>query len=100
MSGIRENEGLILAGLALISWKKEPNRLQDSLHLFSNGSQITSKDISAISLMFLSHFGVFYDLLLNRRTNGKMESVCFLEHDIVNMVINVIFAPGTNRNAV
>ena len=50
--------------------------------------------------MFLSHFGVFYDLLLNRRTNGKMESVCFLEHDIVNMVINVIFAPGTNRNAV
>ena len=50
--------------------------------------------------MFLSHFGVFYDLLLNRRTNGKMESVCFLEHDIVNMVINVIFAPGTNQNAV
>ena len=54
------------------------NRLQVAVRLFSNRSQMTSKcgknkkvaheAQPSVSLMFLPHFDVLCDLLLNRRT--------------------------------
>ena len=54
------------------------NRLDIVVRLFSNRSKITSKSVknkevahepqASVSLMFLPHFGVFCDLLLNRPT--------------------------------
>ena len=54
------------------------NRFQVAVHLFSNRSQMTSKcgknkkvaheAQPSVSLMFLPHFDVICDLLLNRRT--------------------------------
>ena len=54
------------------------NRFQVAVRLFSNRSQMTSKcgknkkvahePQASVSLMFLPHFDVFCDLLLNRRT--------------------------------
>ena len=54
------------------------NRLDIAVRLFSNRSKITSKSVknkevahepqASVSLMFLPHFGVFCDLLLNRPT--------------------------------
>ena len=50
------------------------NRFQVAVRLFSNRSQMTSKCgknkkvAASVSLMFLPHFDVFCDLLLNRRT--------------------------------
>ena len=54
------------------------NRFQVALRLFSNRSQMTSKcgknrkvaheAQPSVSLMFLPHFDVICDLLLNRRT--------------------------------
>ena len=54
------------------------NRFQVAMHLFSNRSQMTSKcgknkkvaheAQPSVSLMFLPHFDVLCDLLLNRRT--------------------------------
>ena len=54
------------------------NRSQAAVRLFSNRSQMTSKcgknkkvahePQASVSLMFLPHFDVFCDLLLNRRT--------------------------------
>ena len=54
------------------------NRFQVAERLFSNRSQMTSKcgknkkvaleAQPSVSLMFLPHFDVLYDLLLNRRT--------------------------------
>ena len=38
------------------------------MHLFSNRSQMTSKCGKNKKVMFLSHFDVLCDLLLNRRT--------------------------------
>ena len=54
------------------------NRFQVAVRLFSNRSQMTSKcgknkkvaheAQPSVSLMFLPHFDVLWDLLLNRRT--------------------------------
>ena len=54
------------------------NRFHDAVRLFSNGSQMMSKcgknkNVAheaqpSVSLMFLPHFDVLTDLLLNRRT--------------------------------
>ena len=54
------------------------NRFQVAMHLFSNRSQMTSKFVEnkkvaheaqlSVSLMFLPHFDVLCDLLLNRHT--------------------------------
>ena len=54
------------------------NRFQVAVRLFSNRSQMTSKcgknkkvaheAQPSVSLMFLPHFDVFCDILLNRRT--------------------------------
>ena len=56
------------------------NRLHVAVHLLSNRSQMTSKcgtrGVAECLTMFLSHFDVFCDLLLNQ-TNGNMESICF-----------------------
>ena len=57
---------------------KLTNRLQVAVRLFNNRSQMKSKcgknkkvahePQASVSLMFLPHFDVFCDLLLNRRT--------------------------------
>ena len=63
------------------------NRFHVAVRLFSNRSQMTSKcgknkkvaheAQPSVSLMFLPHFDVFCDLLLNQ-THGNMESICFI----------------------
>ena len=63
------------------------NRFHVAVRLFSNRSQMTSKcgknkkvaheAYPSVSLMFLPHFDVFCDLLLNQ-THGNMESICFI----------------------
>ena len=63
------------------------NRFHVAVCLFSNRSRMTSNcgknEIVAreaypgVSLMFLPHFDVFWDLLLNQ-THGNMESICFI----------------------
>ena len=74
----------------LIGLKKcfySTNRFHVAVRLFSNRSQMTSKcgknkkaahKVSpSVSLMFLPHFDVFCDLLLNQ-THSNMESICFI----------------------
>ena len=63
------------------------NRFHVAMRLFSNRSQMTSKcgknkkmahgAQPSVSLMFLPHFDVICDLLLNQ-THGNMESICFI----------------------
>lgn len=49
-------------------------RLHVTVHLFSYRSLMTP----SVSLMFSTHFDVFYNLLLNRHMPTNMESVCFI----------------------
>ena len=77
------------------------NRFQVALRLFSNSSQMTSKcgknrkvaheAQPSVSLMFLPHFDVLCDLLLNRRTatwnlfvlyNKELEKVLMMTSSI------------------
>ena len=60
------------------------NRFQVAMRLFSNRSQMMSKcgknkkvaheAQPSVSLMFLPHFDVLCDLLLNRRTDNKIKN--------------------------
>ena len=64
------------------------NRFHVAVRLFSNRSQMTSKcgkskNVAheaqpSVSLMFLPHFDVFCDLLLNQ-TRGNMEPIFFIQ---------------------
>ena len=53
------------------------------MHIFSNRSQMASKCVDNISVrlacascaIFVPHFDVNYDLLLNRQTHSSMESL-------------------------
>ena len=68
----------ILTGLLILGYFNLTNRFQVAVRLFSNRSQMTSKRGKnkkvaheaqpSVSLMFLPHFDVLCDLLLNRRT--------------------------------
>ena len=66
------------------------NRFHVAVRLFSNRSQMTSKCGKnkkvaheaqlSVSLMFLPHFDVFCDPLLNE-THGNMESICLYNNE-------------------
>ena len=65
----------ILTGLLILGYFNLTNRFQVAVRLFSNRSQMTSKcgknkvaHEAQLMMMFLPHFDVLCDLLLNRRT--------------------------------
>ena len=79
-----------VADLAKVTWKRIiafnyfTNRFHIALCLFINRSQKTSKcgkiitDTLGSTFLFLPHFDVICNLLLNKRTAINMESICFI----------------------